>query len=247
MPSSSLTDRIAPSRVALWLEEIIRVPTNMKVCVALLLCMVVLCACVSAQTKSNTQAPEEVNPAIESVDASVHAEVDGQQHEPASGEYSRDRLTPLSSVQQSTVVWPAHADSSSTPGAFLTSSFRAGTEARGSSTPQAVTSTASAGTKNDSGQGQGWSHPLNAKPAHSFYGSATPPLSPRASVPTVPASDRTQGLSAPFGLGLAAFPGSTDSFQANRFSYHKGRAVKRHRQYPRKSGTKSSQAGLPSP
>ena len=220
----------------------------MKACVALPLCMVVLCACVSAQTKSNTQAPEEVHPVIESVDASVHAEVDGQPHEPASGEYSRDRLTPLSSVQQSTVVWRAHADSSSTPRAFLTSFFLAGTEARGSSTPQADTSTASsAGTKNDSGQGQGWSHPLNAKPVHSTYCSATPPSSPRASAPTVPASDRTEGLGAPFGLGLAALPGSTDSFQASRFSYHKGRAVKRHRQYPRKSGTKSSQVGLPSP
>lgn len=216
---------------------------------------VVACACLGAQAQSNAPATDERNRAVEAVDVSVHADVDGQPHEKGNVESSRERPTPLPTAKRppASLVWPAGAD---TPTAgtgqkagqvtFGISSFHPGTQMGASISWQVGASATSATEKNDD-SGQGRSGVLKAQPAHSFDGSATPPLSPRASVPTVPASDRTEGLSAPFGRGLAAFPGSTDSFQANRFSYHKGRGVKRNRQYPRKSGTKSSQAGLSSP
>jgi hypothetical protein len=219
------------------------------------ICLALACAALHTQAQSNTGVSEESNRAVEAVDASVHAEVDGQPHELTPAESPRERRTPLHAAKRHpvTVVWPAHADTSTTgtdkkgtdnktdPLTFGISSFRPGTQPGASSAGQAA---ASANAKNDdSGQRRSWR--LNAPRAHSLYGSATPAWSLRSTVPPVSASDQTPGLSAPFGrtpLGLAA---STSPFPKRDSSKHKDQtSAKRHEQHARKfatsGGTKSS-------
>ena len=206
----------------------------MKVCVALPLCMVMLCACVSAQVEPNTQVPQEVNHAIEAVVASVHAEVDGKRHEPAPEELPHGRSNLFPSAQQSTVLWRAHSDSYSKPPAFRASSFWPETEARGSSAWQTATSTRSASMKNDD-SGQGPSHLLNAKPTHSLYSSVAQSVSLRAGVPTIPESNRTPELSHASGHTPLSLTGGENPLQMRDFFAHREQAVRLHRQHKSKS------------
>ena len=215
----------------------------MKPCVVILICAVVACACFGVQAQSNAPATNERDRAVEAVDVSVHADVDGQPHETGTVESSRERPTSLPTAKRppaSLVVWSAGADTSTTSAGekagqvtFGTSSFHSGTQMGASGAWQASASATSARAQNDD-SGQGRSGLSNARPAHPLYGSSKPSLSLGTTVQPVSASDETLGVNALFGHTSFGQP-STGPFLKREFSEYKDQAsAKRHEQRVRK-------------
>jgi hypothetical protein len=225
----------------------------MKICVALLICGIVLGAGASAEAQSDAQDKEQSKWDVHEVDASVHAEVDGRPPEPSVAESPVKSLSPLHSAKRppATVVWPARADASnrSSAGKSSVSAARISSFRPETGSGESPAATAAATDKNDN-SGRGRARLSHAQQdVHPLRGSVTPPSSLSAVVPTISESDSTQGFSASFGRAFPGFIGSTDAFQECRISSPKGTPVKRNRQRSRqsKSRTKSSTDALASP
>jgi hypothetical protein len=221
----------------------------MKSCAATPVFLVAFCACLSAQARPTTPGTE-VNRAVGSVDASVHAEVDGQPHEPSAAELSSKRVVPSPSAEQSRIsaFGPVRAEASS-PGTggkadplrFGIFSVDPGTGVETPASWQTNLFTTSAGDNDDS------THSLrrmSATPVHPLHGGGTSSSSLRGIVSTVPPSDETRGLSSPFSRTALVSDGTANPFQKRDVPHRNDQAVKRHRQRRQKSatsvGTKSS-------
>jgi hypothetical protein len=196
------------------------------------------CACraISAHGQSNAQAKQEVSRSVEAVDASVQAEVGGQPPEPSVAEGSRGRAVSLPNAKQSptTAFWPARAEASVTgtaktkPVTFGIVSLHPGTQ------PKAPTAwqgnpfpTSTSAYNDDSRHGTELS---KATSAHSLHGAARPSLSQRAPALTIPASDKTPRLSAPFGRAASVFAGTAGPFRGRDLSNQNGQPARRRRQ-----------------
>jgi hypothetical protein len=201
------------------------------------------CACraISAHGQSNAQATQEVSRSVEAVDASVQAEVGGQAPEPSVAEGSHGRAVPLPNAKQSptTAFWPARAEASVTgtgertkPVTFGIFSFHPGTQPKAPTAWQGNPFTTSAsGFNDDSRHGA----ELSKATSHSLHGAARPSLSQRATAPTVPASDKTPRLSAPFGRTASVFAGTAVPFRGRDLSNQNGQPAKRRRQQAQES------------
>jgi hypothetical protein len=218
-------------------------------------CMAALCATLCVQAQSDAASVQPVNSAVQAVDASVHAEVDGQAPESSPEELPAKRATSLHPAKsaQASMVWPAQVDASSaaTPVAstddktnsrtVVNSSLRTGTQTGAFSTwqPTAVTADSS-----DDDSTSARSETVKPRPTHALTGSgsayrgATPALHTRTAVPPIPDADKTTGLSAPFGGSAAA---NLSPFAKSEFSVRKDQpGAKRHPQHARKSASSAA-------
>jgi len=213
----------------------------MKCCGAISVFVAVSCVCLLAQAQSNTPGTGEGNRAVEAIDASVHAEVDGQPHEASPTELSRERAAPLPNAKRlpMTAFWPTPASTPATGAydkadTFLcgNSSFRPEIQLGAGS----ERTTAAGRTPSNSSKIQ--SLLLKTPSAHfSLYGSPSVPSNLRPTLPPAPASADTSSFSAPFGHALSE-PASASLFPRRGVFDRKGQAsAKRSRQHTRQNTT----------
>lgn len=218
---------------------------GMFLCVGL--CLAVVGAAVSAYAQSNAEAPADTNPAIDAVDASVHPEVDGQPHEPTPEESSGERPAALHAAKRppTTVVWPAHAEVSTTKtddkgvaAAVTMSSFRPRKESEPASAVHPNESTASGSVKKDDSSKSHAEQP-NTAPSHSS-GYAKTSSTLKTTVPAIPDSGQTPALGAAFERPMSGLAASTEPFpKKDPFKYKDQSNAKRHH-HARKPMTNSA-------
>jgi hypothetical protein len=195
-----------------------------------------ICAAVSAPAQSNAELSVGANPAIDAVDASVHAEVDGQPHELSPEKNLGERPTALRAAKRhtATVVWPAHSDISTTktdvngaPAAVAMSSFRPRKESQPDSAAQPSDSlTSGSAKKKDSSKSRAGQ--LNTPLSHSSgYGKATSTL--KTIAPAASESTQTPAFEAPFERPLSGLAASTEPFpKRDPYKYKDQSNAKQH-------------------
>lgn len=206
----------------------------MKHCASILICVLVLCACLSAQAQSKTEGSTQATSAVDAVDASVHPEVDGQPQEVIL-EGKRRQITNALSIEKrlpATAVWPAPTNIDVTSADYESRPTRAGVSSfspekvwghvRVLQATRSVASGAAGGNVDPS-----CSNTLvrNAKP-----------LTLRTTVPSEP--DQTLADD-PFGRPVLGSVGSSRAFPKRDELTHKHQTTpKRHQHQPRKPMTR---------
>jgi hypothetical protein len=224
-----------------------------KSLVSAAMCLALAGSALRAYPQSPAAAAQDANPAVEAVDASAHADADGQPQEPSPAEAPPARPLPGKATTQhpATVVWPLRAHPSATdtddkngPLPFGISSFRPAVQRGGSTARLGIASPASQGAtepgadQNHSDKDRSWK--VNSAPAHpSSYGGTAVTLLPRTKLPPVSISDRAPEYSVPFG-NIALGPAIPGPFPKSSFSGNREPvSVKRHAQQARKARDRS--------
>jgi hypothetical protein len=211
-------------------------------------CLALVCAGLRAQAQANEGVSEETNPGVEAIDASVHAEVDGQPQEAIPADLSSQRITLGSTTRHpATTFWLTHADvltadadGKGGPPKIGFSSFRPKTASGQPNPPQPSESATAGGAKNNDST-QAHFRVLNVSPSHPLALSAKSSLIRKTTIPPISEPDQTTALSAPFGRAAFGLGASASPFpKKDSFEYKNQATGKRRAHHARKPRTSTA-------
>jgi hypothetical protein len=209
-------------------------------------CLFVVCADLQAQVQDSAAAAGETSLGLGAIDASVHAEVDGQPHDPipvaSSNQHAALRSTARPPV---TVFWPTHADILTTDKDDIDGSSNVGVSSFGSATKsgqlslhQPGNSDTTVGAKSHEVSTQGNSPVLGISPFRPLTLDTESSSNWKSHVQQVPEPDESAAANSPFGRAALGAGEITSHFQRWKSSKYKNQtAATRHERREHKPAT----------